>query len=91
MASLSHYTIPWRRLKFMYVYTTAIAGGIGLAELLVPDRVQSTFGMPAQDPVVFGLAASVFLAFGLASRLASAGDARLQRSRWEGRGPCEFS
>jgi len=49
----------------MYVYTTIVAGGFGLAEIVAPARVQSTLGMPAQDPVVFGLSASVFIAFGL--------------------------
>jgi hypothetical protein len=65
MAHLNQYTIRWRWLKFMYVYTAIIAGGIGLAEILAPARMQSMLGMPAQDPIVFGLGASVFLALGL--------------------------
>jgi hypothetical protein len=59
------YRIRWRWLRAMYIYTAVIAGGMGLATILVPGRVQSTFGMAAQDPVVFGLNGSVFLAFGL--------------------------
>ena len=69
MAHFNQYKIRWRWLKFMYVYTTIIAGGIGLAEILAPARVQAMLGMPAQDPVVFGLSASVFLALGLVAIL----------------------
>lgn len=53
----------------MYIYTIVIAGGFGLAELIAPARVQAMFKMPAQDPTVFGLCASIFLAFGLAAIL----------------------
>lgn len=69
MATLNEYKIRWQWLRFMYVYTIIIAGGFGLAEILAPARVQSMLGMPAQDPVVFGLGASVFLAFGLVAIL----------------------
>jgi len=65
MADLNNYKIRWRWLKFMYIYTTVMAGGIGLAQLLAPSQMQSALGMPAQDPLVFGLGASVFLAMGL--------------------------
>jgi hypothetical protein len=57
--------IRWGWLRFMYIYTAVIGGAIGLAEILVPARVQSMFEMPAQDPLVFGIGGSVFLAFGL--------------------------
>jgi len=69
MAVLTQYAIRWRWLRFMYVYTIVVAGGFGLAELLAPTRVQSMLGMPAQDPMVFGLCASIFLALGLAAIL----------------------
>ena len=69
MAILSQYAIRWRWLRFMYVYTTIVAGAIGLAEILAPVRVQSMFGMRAQDPMVFGLGGSVFLALGLVAIL----------------------
>lgn len=65
MADLGQYGIRWRWLKFMYIYTTIIAGGMGLAQVLAPSRMQSTLGMPPQDPLVFGFGASVFLALGL--------------------------
>jgi len=57
--------IRWRWLRAMYLYTAVVAGGMGLAMILAPARVQSLSGMPAQDPVVFGLNGSLFLAFGL--------------------------
>ena len=63
----SQHTIRWRWLKAMYVYTAIVAGGFGLAVVLVPARVQALSGMPAQDPVVFGLNGSLFLSFGLAA------------------------
>jgi formate/nitrite transporter FocA (FNT family) len=53
----------------MYVYTAIIAGGFGLAEILAPVRVQSMLGMRVQDPIVFGLSASVFLGLGLVAIL----------------------
>jgi hypothetical protein len=62
---LGDYVIRWRWLRAMYIYTAVIAGGMGLAMIVVPGRVQSMSGMPAQDPVVFGLNGSLFLAFGL--------------------------
>jgi hypothetical protein len=61
------YRIRWRWLRVMYVYTLIVAGGIGLAMILAPARVQSLFGMPPQDPVVYGLNGSLFLTFGLAA------------------------
>jgi len=69
MADLNHYKIRWRWLKFMYIYTVVIAGGIGLAQLVAPSQMQSTLGMPQQDPLAFGLGASVFLALGLVAIL----------------------
>lgn len=69
MADLTQYAIRWRWLRFMYIYTIVIAGGMGLAELIAPARVQAMFKMPPQDPVLFGLCASIFLAFGLAAVL----------------------
>lgn len=49
----------------MYVYTIVVAGLIGLGEIVAPAVMQSIMGMPEQEPVVFGLAASMFLAMGL--------------------------
>jgi hypothetical protein len=51
----------------MYILTVIVAGGFGLGMLLAPAQVQSALGMPAQDPVTFGLNGSILLAFGLAA------------------------
>ncbi|HVP57409.1 MAG TPA: hypothetical protein VMU02_04885 [bacterium] len=69
MTTLGQYKIRWRWLRFMYVYTIIISAGFGLAQLAQPARVQAMFGMPAQDPMVFSLGASIFLAFGLVAIL----------------------
>jgi hypothetical protein len=57
------YLIRWGWLRFMYVYTAIVGGVIGLGTIVAPRLVQATFGMPAQEPVVFGLSGSVYLAF----------------------------
>ncbi len=69
MTADSQYKVRWRWLRFMYIYTIVVAGLIGLAEIVAPVRVQSALGMPEQDPAVFGLAASMFLAIGLVAIL----------------------
>ena len=69
MNSSSQYRIRWRWLRFMYVYTAVVAGGFGLAMLVAPAGVRSMFGMPAQDPMVFSLNGSIFLALGLVAIL----------------------
>lgn len=56
-------------LKFLYLYTLVGAGGSGLLMILFPGPVASLFGMPAQDPYIYGVAASIWLAFGLLSIL----------------------
>jgi hypothetical protein len=55
----------WGWLRFMYIYTIIGAGGFGLGMIFIPDVLQSAFGFPSQDPVVFGITGSVFTAFGL--------------------------
>jgi uncharacterized membrane protein len=54
-------------LKAMYLYTLIGAGGTGLGMVFFSDVMQSTLGLPAQDPVVFKLYGSVLLASGLAA------------------------
>ena len=61
--------IRWGWLKFMYIYTVIGAGGFGLGMLFAPRLLQAAFGFPSQDPVVFGLAGSVYTAFGLTAIL----------------------
>ena len=59
--------VRWGWLKLMYIYTILGAGGIGLGIILIPSTVRSIFGWPDQDPVFFGITASVYLAFALVS------------------------
>lgn len=61
--------IRWGWLKFMYWYTIVGAGGFGLAIIVIPETVRSLFGWPPQDPIVYGVTGSVWLAFGLLSIL----------------------
>lgn len=63
MAEGTNVRMGW--LKFMYFYTAIGAGGFGLGMLFAPRMLQSAFAFPSQDPVVFGLAGSVYTAFGL--------------------------
>ncbi len=67
MSEIKH--VRWGWLRFMYVYTIIGAGSFGLGMIFIPAVVQSTFGFPGQDPVVFGITASVYTAFGLISVL----------------------
>jgi hypothetical protein len=69
MPILAKYTIRWRWLKFMYIYTATVAGAFGLGIILAPAGMRLILDMPTQDPVVFGLSGSVFLAFGLVAIL----------------------
>jgi hypothetical protein len=61
--------VRWGWLKFMYVLTVLIAGPFGLGIVFAPDFVRSVCRMPSQDPVVFGITGSVYLAFALLSLL----------------------
>ena len=59
--------IRWGWLKFMYWYTIIGAGGFGLAMVLFPETVRSLFRWPPQDPIVYGVTGSVWMAFGVIS------------------------
>jgi hypothetical protein len=69
MSIVTRYRIRWRWLRFMYIYTAIVAGGVGLATVLAPAATRSFLDMPSQDPIVFGLSGSVFLGFGLVAIL----------------------
>jgi len=64
-----HTEIRWLWLKFMYIYTAAIAGLCGVGMIVVPNTVRSIFRLPDQEPILFGIVGSVYLAFGLLSIL----------------------
>jgi hypothetical protein len=61
--------VRWGWLRFMYAYTIVGAGCLGVALILVPDVVVSAFKWPEQDPIVMGVMASVYAAFGALSGL----------------------
>jgi len=61
--------VRWGWLKGMYIFTIIHAGGLGLGVILIPRTVRSLLGWPSQDPVVFGICGSVWVAFGLLSLL----------------------
>ncbi|MGD0070356.1 MAG: hypothetical protein ABSB71_02205 [Candidatus Bathyarchaeia archaeon] len=54
-------------LRFMYAYTIVGAGVIGLALLIVPNTMMSLLGIPTEEPIIAGMAYSVWLAFGILS------------------------
>jgi hypothetical protein len=61
--------VRWGWLKGMYILTIIHAGGSGLGIILIPSTIRSIFGWPSQDPIVFGICGSVWVAFGLLSIL----------------------
>ncbi len=56
-------------LKFMYAYTIAGAGGLGLGILVLPEMVKSIFRWPADEPVSLGIVGCIYLVFGVLSVL----------------------
>jgi hypothetical protein len=56
-------------LRFMYAYTIVGAGGFGLAIIFARQTVESALGLPHEDPVVFGITGSVYVAFAALSVL----------------------
>jgi len=54
-------------LKFMYIYTIVIAGGVGLGMIFVPDLIRFVFSMPNQDPIILGMTGSLILSFAILS------------------------
>jgi hypothetical protein len=61
--------VRWGWLRFMYAYTIVGAGSLGLGLILVPDVVVSAFKWPEQDPIIMGIMASLYAAFGALSAL----------------------
>ena len=54
-------------IKGMYIYTILGAGLSGVVMIFAPSLSQRLFGMGEQDPIFFGIAASIWFAFGLMS------------------------
>jgi len=61
--------VHWGWLKFMYIFTIVVAGGFGLGVIFMPNVITSMYRMPKQDPIIFGIVGSVYLAFGILSIL----------------------
>jgi hypothetical protein len=61
--------VRWGWLKIMYIWTIVGAGGFGLGIIVIPNIMKSIFGWPSQDPIVYGVTGSVWLAFGIISIL----------------------
>lgn len=58
------------RLKAMYLANILISGPIGLANLIAPKTMRRMMGIPAGDPIHYGIASGAIpLAFGLAGVL----------------------
>ncbi len=54
-------------IRGMYIYTILGAGLSGVVMIIAPGFSQRMFGMGEQDPIFFGIAASIWFAFGLMS------------------------
>ena len=56
-------------LKGMYIYTIVGAGGFGLGMVFMPELVKALLGWPVNEPLIFGMVGSVYLAFATLSIL----------------------
>ncbi len=54
-------------IRVMYLYTIFGAGLSGLGMIISPKLTQRMFGLGEQDPVFFGVVASIWFAFGAMS------------------------
>ena len=61
------FNIRWTWLKIMYVYTILGAGLSGLGILFVPEKMMAMNKFAPQDPIMFGVVGSVWVAFGVLS------------------------
>jgi hypothetical protein len=64
-----HGVIRYSVLKLMYALTIVVAGAIGLLMILSPSTVNSLMAIPTDNPMIYGVAGSVFLASALLSIL----------------------
>jgi hypothetical protein len=65
----NNFKIRWGWLKFMYVGTFFVAGGSGLAMLIVPEMVKALFKWPVNEPVIFGIYGSILATYGFVALL----------------------
>ncbi len=64
---LNHSKVNFKWLRGMYIYTIVGAGGFGLGMLFAPRLISLIFGIPFEEPIVYGIAGSTFLAFAIVS------------------------
>ncbi len=57
------------KLKVMYAFIVIVEIPLGLFMFLAPDLFISLLGFPNQDPIMYGVGASIWLAFGVISIL----------------------
>ena len=57
------------KLKYMFYFIIIVEIPLGLFMLIAPDLFISLLGFPTQDPLMYGVAASIWLAFGILSIL----------------------
>ena len=58
-----------KKLKYLFYFIIIIEIPLGLFMLIAPDLFKSLLGFPPQDPLMFGVGASIWLTFGLISIL----------------------
>ncbi len=58
------------KLKVMFIFIIVIEIPLGLFMLIAPDLFINLLGFPPQDPLMYGVGASIWLTFGLISILA---------------------
>jgi len=59
--------VRWKWLKFMYIYTILFAGFAGLQIVFFPETAVSWNKFAPQDPMMFGVVGSVWVAFAIFS------------------------
>ena len=55
--------VRWGWLKLMYSIGIVVAASLGLGVVLIPNIIRSWLGWPSQDPVLYGVMGSVWIAF----------------------------
>jgi hypothetical protein len=61
--------VHYNRIKFMYIYTMLGAGGLGFIYLFSKDTFTTLTGIPIGEPLMSGVAACSYVAFGVLSLL----------------------
>jgi len=65
--SAPKFKIRYGLIKFMYVFTIIVAGGVGILYLASPSTWLAIFAFPFEEPLMAGIAASAYVAFAVLS------------------------